>query len=312
MSDIQSIYKLIKTDSLEDHLRKALKTLKSYTNKKKLDTKIPKWVLKDAKGIGFLTSWKMGYAGGVEFGNGFVMIRKSKHEWSYPLMIKSKKVSIGPQIGCAKTKHIFVLNSKKAVKMFLQGNQIRIGVDLSFAAGPLGRHVLAQGCVQAKRRIHTAHVWSYSLQKGVWLGTSLNGEMLKINKSGNKKFYFFNETTTTHDILTNKITMPYNEHYEKILDILDLCCQKIKIEDVTKKIKKLEIYTPASKNKEKEKEESFEEESSSSSSADEEEDSSSSSDIFPKFNDKNNQNEDNLPLSSDSDSEFIPHLLVLN
>ena len=75
------------------------------------------------------------------------------------------------QIGAQVTDFIFVLNNDAAVRAFSRDGNVKLGADVSAAAGPVGRDL--QGAVTT-----TAAVYTYSRSKGLFAGVSLEGAII--------------------------------------------------------------------------------------------------------------------------------------
>ena len=130
--------------SLEGQLRAARKSLESYINPSKLNAKklIPKAILKNAKGIVFLTCIKGGFVFAANVGTGCVIVRNSGSSgnnsitgWSPPSSIGVAGVSFGFLAGGSKVEYLFILNDDYAVKQFTGSGQLRLGGEVQLALG---------------------------------------------------------------------------------------------------------------------------------------------------------------------------------
>src|SRR5579862_4191704 len=142
---------------------------------------IPKAVLHDAKGLAILTVLKAGFVFSGQGGWGIVVARTA-HGWSGPSAIGTGGVGFGFQVGAEVTEFILVLNTPAAVSAFEHGANVKIGGDLSAAAGPVGRDVAA-GVMPV------AAVYTYSRSQGLFAGVSLEGTVIAERSGANVKYY---------------------------------------------------------------------------------------------------------------------------
>src|ERR1044071_6460663 len=99
---------------------------------------IPRDVLRKAKGLAIMSVVKAGFIFSAKGGQG-VVIARTRHGWSGPSFIATGGGGWGLQAGAQVTDFVIVLNTDAAVKAFSRGGNVTIGVDLSAAAGPVGR-----------------------------------------------------------------------------------------------------------------------------------------------------------------------------
>src|SRR5262249_11381961 len=83
----------------------------------------------------------------------------------------------------------------------LLSNKFKLGVDVSGAAGPVGRH--AEGSTDWKLR---AQVLTYSRARGVFAGISLNGAAIHQDKDDTRALY--GRMYTFRSILTGVAPIP--------------------------------------------------------------------------------------------------------
>ena len=94
---------------------------------------------------------------------------------------------------------MIVLNTDAAVKAFSRGGNVTIGVDLSAAAGPVGR--TAAGAVMP-----SAAVYTYSRSKGLFVGVSLEGAVIGTQRQSN--FNYYERLVRADSILSGVIKPP--------------------------------------------------------------------------------------------------------
>lgn len=145
------------------------------------EKQIPRRVLDDARGLGIIRVLKVGFGISGKGGQG-VVVARTGHGWSGPSFIGLGGAGIGWQIGAQVTDYIFVLNTDAAVRAFSRDGNIKIGADVSAAAGPVGRDLQA-GVTP------TAAVYTYSRSKGLFAGVSLEGAIIATQKDANAHYY---------------------------------------------------------------------------------------------------------------------------
>lgn len=126
---------------------------------------------------------KVGFIGGVEHGQGVVLIRGEDRNWAAPRLISITGGSIGWQIGASATDLILVFQTRKSVDNLLDG-KFKIGVDVAAAAGPVGRRAEAATDGQLQ-----AEIYSYSRSRGLFAGASIDGAVIQTNPDADAVFY---------------------------------------------------------------------------------------------------------------------------
>ncbi|HEY8514593.1 MAG TPA: YSC84-related protein [Candidatus Binatia bacterium] len=164
---------------------------------------IPRAVLRDAKGLAILTVLKAGFVFSGEGGTGLVIARLGKSSWSGPSAIATGGAGFGFQIGASVTEFVMVLNTDDAVKAFSHGGNIKLGADVSVAAGPVGRDIAA-GVMPV------AAVYSYSRSQGLFAGVSLEGTVIVTRDDANEEYY--GRKVTADEILSGKVRPPKSAH----------------------------------------------------------------------------------------------------
>ena len=162
---------------------------------------IPEHVMKEAKGLAILTAVKAGFIFSGEGGKGIVMARTA-HGWSAPSAIGTGSAGFGFQAGVQVSEFVLVLNTDEAVKAFAHGANIKIGGDISAAAGPIGRAAGA-GVMPV------AAIYTYSRNQGLFAGVSIDGTVIVTRNDANKEYY--GREVTPEEILTGKVERPAGE-----------------------------------------------------------------------------------------------------
>jgi SH3 domain-containing YSC84-like protein 1 len=161
------------------------------------DKGIPQELLDKAVCVGIVPSEvKVAFVVGGTYGRGVLVCRKGGDgPWDAPSMFTLGAGSVGFQIGGKATDIVFlVMNPEGAQK--LVRDSVKVGAELSAAAGPVGRS--AEGATDIQ--LH-AEILSYSRARGLFAGLSLDGAVIKQDKEDNEILYGRKITAT--DILIN-------------------------------------------------------------------------------------------------------------
>lgn len=147
------------------------------------DKAIPEEVMGSAQCVAVVPSMlKGGFIFGGRYGRGVASCRTPKG-WSAPAFFTIKGGSFGFQIGGQAVDLIMLVMNEKGMRDLLS-SKFQVGADASAAAGPVGRH--AEGGTDWKMR---AEILTYSRARGVFAGISLNGAVVKQDKSSTREFY---------------------------------------------------------------------------------------------------------------------------
>jgi lipid-binding SYLF domain-containing protein len=147
------------------------------------DKGIPMEVMGSAQCVAVVPSMlKGGFIFGGRYGRGVASCRTPKG-WSAPAFFTIKGGSFGFQIGGQAVDLIMLVMNEKGMRNLLS-SKFQVGADASAAAGPVGRH--AEGSTDWKMR---AEILTYSRARGVFAGVSLNGAVVKQDKSSTREFY---------------------------------------------------------------------------------------------------------------------------
>lgn len=145
------------------------------------ENQIPPRIMSNARGLAIIRVLKIGFGVSGKGGQG-VLVARTAQGWSGPSFIGLGGAGWGLQVGAELTDFIFVLNNDAAVRAFSRDGNIKLGADLSAAAGPVGRDL--QGAVMS-----TAAVYTYSRSKGLFAGVSLEGAIIATQKTANERYY---------------------------------------------------------------------------------------------------------------------------
>ena len=168
----------------EDRVKDCGTVLKEILN---IPDDIPQDLLDKAECIVVLPSVKKGALGiGGSYGRGVMVCRSGAHykgKWGAPALYALEGVSIGFQLGGQATDFVLLVMNPKGAESLLY-SKVKLGADASAAAGPKGR--TAEGATDI---VMDAEILSYSRNKGLFAGVSLEGSTLRSDGSANEKLY---------------------------------------------------------------------------------------------------------------------------
>jgi len=147
------------------------------------DRTIPIDILHSATCVAVVPGMMKGaFVFGAQYGQGVVTCRTG-HGWSAPVFIRLAGGSFGFQIGAQSTDLVLVAVNDRGFQDLLK-NKFKIGADASAAAGPVGR--AGQASTDWKMN---AELLSYSRNKGVFAGISLDGTSVTQNQDDTNTYY---------------------------------------------------------------------------------------------------------------------------
>ena len=150
---------------------------------------------------------------GGTYGKGLVSHRGNDGKWSTPSFVEIGGGSVGLQLGVQATDVVLVFTSHDGFKGLLDG-KLKLGVDAGVAAGPVGRKAEAGTDVLLK-----SPVLSYSRSKGLFAGVSLEGAVVNIDDSANRKVYgkkvTGNDVLLGNAVMMNDVVAPFVRALEK-------------------------------------------------------------------------------------------------
>ncbi len=149
------------------------------------DNGIPIDLLDKAVCVGIVPSEvKLAWVFGATYGRGMLVCRKGGNgQWDAPSMFTIGGVSVGWQAGGKATDVVFLVMNPEGMKKLVQ-DSVKLGTQLSLAAGPVGRS--AEGATDVQ--LH-AEILGYSRTRGLFGGASLDGAVYKQDKDNNQNVY---------------------------------------------------------------------------------------------------------------------------
>jgi lipid-binding SYLF domain-containing protein len=161
---------------------------------------IPQELLEKAECVIVIPSMtKVALGVGGSYGRGAMVCRSGKMfngPWGAPAMYTLEGGSIGFQLGAEATDLVLLVTNSRGVDALLN-SQVKLGGDLSAAAGPKGRD--AEASTDASLR---AEILSYSRSRGLFAGVSLEGTSLRPDDDATEQVY--GRKMTARNIVTGK------------------------------------------------------------------------------------------------------------
>ncbi len=197
----------------EERVRDAGDVMKEILN---IPDDIPQDLLDKAECVVVLPSVKKGAFGvGASYGRGVMICRSGQHytgPWGPPALYALEGVSIGFQLGGQATDFVLLVMNPRGARSLLS-SKVKLGADASAAAGPKGR--TAEGATDV---VMEAEILSYSRNKGLFAGISLEGSTLRSDGNANEKLYG-KKLTAKEIIVEHKVAVP--ECARELVSLLD-------------------------------------------------------------------------------------------
>ena len=131
----------------------------------------------------FPSLFKAGFGIGGEGGTGVLLVRDASHGWSQPAFYTLAAGSLGLQVGGQLSETIFTIMSEKAVDAVLD-NQMKLGGNVSAAAGPVGKGIGADTTTN-----FSSDVYTFAKTSGLFGGVSFEGAGMLKKDSWNRAYY---------------------------------------------------------------------------------------------------------------------------
>jgi SH3 domain-containing YSC84-like protein 1 len=129
---------------------------------------------------------KAAFVVGGTFGRGAMVCRRGEDfsgTWGAPVMIGLEGASVGFQLGGESTDFVILIMNARGASSILS-SKVKVGGDISAAAGPVGR--TAEASTDAYMR---AEMLTYSRAHGLFAGVSLDGTTLRPEGEANEALY---------------------------------------------------------------------------------------------------------------------------
>jgi SH3 domain-containing YSC84-like protein 1 len=168
----------------QDRLENSGKVMKEILN---VPDDIPQNLMDKARCVVVMPSvLKAAFVVGGSFGRGAMVCRTGKEfngPWGAPAMYALEGGSVGLQVGGEATDFVFLIMNDRGADSLLH-SKVKLGADISAAAGPKGRSAEADSDAFMR-----AEILSYSRARGVFAGVSLEGSTLRPDEDANRKLY---------------------------------------------------------------------------------------------------------------------------
>ena len=169
---------------IEDRLQNSGQVMQEIL---KMPDTIPQSILDKARCVIVLPSVvKAAFVVGGSYGRGDMVCRSGQDftgPWGAPAMYQLEAGSVGFQIGGQATDFVLLIMNDRGMRSILN-NKVKLGGDVSVAAGPLGRDAAAD--TDAAMR---AEILTYSRSRGLFAGVSLDGASLRPDGDANAVLY---------------------------------------------------------------------------------------------------------------------------
>lgn len=138
---------------------------------------------------------------GAQGGSGVLIAKDQNGAWGYPGFYTIGAGSLGFQIGFQNSSAVLVILTERGLDAVID-NQVKLGVDVSVAMGPVG-----QGLSGATTTAAGADIVAFARTEGLFAGGSLEGSLIVKRDDWNADFY--GQGLTPRDIvLGNKYSNP--------------------------------------------------------------------------------------------------------
>ena len=148
---------------------------------------IPQDLLNKARCVVVMPSvLKAAFVVGGSYGRGAMVCRTGKDftgRWGAPAMYALEGGNFGLQIGGEATDFVLLVINDRGVDSLLH-TKVKLGADVSVAAGPIGRTAAAD--TDAYMR---SEILAYSRARGVFAGVALEGSTLRPDNHSNRDLY---------------------------------------------------------------------------------------------------------------------------
>jgi lipid-binding SYLF domain-containing protein len=152
----------------------------------------------DARAIMIVpTVVRAGFIFGGSGGDGVVLARGTERtSWSYPAFFGIGAVSFGLQIGGEVAEVVLLIMTDRGLDSMMSSS-VRLGADISVAAGPVGAGASAT----------TADVLAFSRSQGVYGGLTVEGSLINV-RSGLNEGYYGREVRPIQILVQREVSNP--------------------------------------------------------------------------------------------------------
>jgi len=133
---------------------------------------------------------------GAQGGSGVLVAKDMNGAWGYPAFYTLGSGSIGFQIGFQNSEAVLVILTDRGLSAVIN-NQVKLGLDVSVAMGPVG-----EGLSGATTTAAGADIVAFARTEGLFAGGSLDGTVIVKRDDWNTQFY--GEGATPRTIIYDK------------------------------------------------------------------------------------------------------------
>jgi lipid-binding SYLF domain-containing protein len=171
-------------------------------------------LIKKAKGVYIAPDVLRGaFIVGGSGGSDVLLVRGDKGQWNGPAFYTIGEASFGFQAGVDKSEVVLLIMSDRGVSSML-ANSVKLGGDVSVAAGPVGAGATAETANVS------ADILSFSRAKGLYAGASLEGAVMAKREGLNEAYYETNHISPAEILIkgtaVNKQAEPLKTEVNKL------------------------------------------------------------------------------------------------
>jgi len=127
---------------------------------------------------------KAGLVFGGAGGSGVLLAHDNKaNTWSAPAFYGLGAASVGLQIGVSSSEVVMVVMNERGLRALMK-NKVKLGADLSVAAGPVGQ----RGETATTANL-VADIYSYARSRGLFAGVSFEGALIQPRETYHAEYY---------------------------------------------------------------------------------------------------------------------------
>ena len=135
---------------------------------------------------------------GGEGGDGVLLAKGAANRWSYPAFYTMGAASFGLQIGGKDSEVMLLIMTEKGINAVIE-NKVKLGGDISVAAGPVG-----VGASAATTANLGGDILSFARSRGAYMGMSLEGAVIYPREDWNTSYYTSKNATPKAVIIEGK------------------------------------------------------------------------------------------------------------
>jgi lipid-binding SYLF domain-containing protein len=198
----------------QELIDKAVISIDKITAREDIKNFVKKY-LREAKGVLVIpTLLKAGFFIGGEGGSGVLLAKGKGGQWSYPAFYTLGAASIGLQFGGQVSETMLIIMTSKGLSSIID-NKVTLGGELNAAVGPYG-----VGVEGATSTALGADIITYSVGKGAFLGTALEGAVIEKRDHLNREYYNDASVTPEGIVLEGRFRNPKADRLRNTLSAI--------------------------------------------------------------------------------------------